>query len=252
MKKPFSHPVIMSVLAFVASAGGYGGYSVLKHHETYGYNFETRPHTVMEVVDGDTLIIENNIRIRLLGIDAPESTECYSTAAKTHLESLVLGRDILLEKDQTAKDSFDRLLRYAFIHNPDPEGDQLFVQHHMVKNGAAHSLYLKPNRRYLAQLQADERSAQENELGLWGVCGQRGQVENTEREIASDPFSTECVIKGNVNKRYEKDYFLPGCPNYKRVKIDPRKDEAWFCTEAEAVAAGWQKSAACSNIWQSP
>jgi len=34
------------------------------------------------------------------------------------------------------------------------------------------------------------------------------------------------------------------------VRIDPRKGEQWFCAEEEAMAAGWQKSAACNNIWQ--
>ena len=85
---------------------------------------------------------------------------------------------------------------------------------------------------------------------MWGACDMEVGAVDPEREQDSDPFSDECVIKGNIGKSYSKDYFLPGCPNYKRVKIDPRKGEQWFCTEAEAKEAGWQKSAACNNIWQ--
>jgi len=48
----------------------------------------------------------------------------------------------------------------------------------------------------------------------------------------------------------EKDYFLPGCPNYKRVKVDPRKGELWFCSEADAKEAGWSMSDGCGNIHQ--
>lgn len=249
-KKPFAHPVIMGVLAFVAALGGYGGYQVVEEYGKYGIDFEKRPHVVAEVVDGDTIIIENDIRIRLLGIDAPEVGECYSEEATQELERLVLGEEIILEKDQTAKDGFDRLLRYVVLHEENPDADNVFINSEMVRGGYAKSSYIKPNRRYLAQLQADERAAQEEEAGLWGACEQEELAENLERERDVDSFSDECVIKGNINKRHEKDYFVPGCPNYKRVKIDPRKGEEWFCSEEEAEEAGWQRSAACNNIWQ--
>jgi len=239
----------MGVLAFVAATGGYGGYEVYKTYETYGANFETRPHTVEEVVDGDTFIIENNIRIRLLNIDAPETGTCYGQEATDELTRLILGKQILLQKDQAAQDGFERLLRYAFIYEEDPQKDNLFINSVLVENGYAKEAYTKPNRTYLAQLQADERQAQESEAGLWGACTQE-EVDNPEAEQDFDPFSKECVIKGNISKSYTKDYFLPGCPNYKRVKIDPRKGEEYFCSEEDAKDAGWQKSAACNNIWQ--
>ena len=240
----------MGVLAFVMAAGGYGGYTVVKNYGKYGANFEERLHLVEQVVDGDTLIIENNIRVRLLGIDAPESAECFGEEAKKELTGLVLGQEILLEKDQTASDNYDRLLRYVVLRSENPEIDDVFVNKELVRGGYAESVYVKPNRRYLSQLQATQSEAEEEELGMWGACDYEKASASAEREQASDPFSDECVIKGNINKRYEKDYFFPGCPNYKRVKIDPRKGEQWFCTEKAAMAAGWQKSAACNNIWQ--
>lgn len=246
--KPFSHKVIMAVLAFVLAAGGYGGYEVYKTYDTYGANFENRTHLVEKVIDGDTILIENNIRIRLLNIDAPEINSCYAQEAKEYLTKTLLGKEILLQKDQTAQDSFDRLLRYVFIYEEDPEKDNLFVNSMLVENGYAQEAYIQPNRTYLAQLQADEREAKENNKGLWGVCDMQEEAPTGEQD--SDPFSKECVIKGNITKSYTKDYFLPGCPNYKRVKIDPRKGEQYFCTEEEALEAGWERSAACNNIWQ--
>ncbi len=55
-----------------------------------------------------------------------------------------------------------------------------------------------------------------------------------------------CVIKGNISyKTGEKIYHLPGCPNYKSTKIDTRYGERWFCTEEEAVKAGWRKAYNC-------
>ena len=220
---------------------------MVRNYQTYGADFEKRLHLVERVVDGDTLIIENDIRVRLLGIDAPESRECFGDESKQQLAKLVLGQEIFLEKDQTASDSFDRLLRYVILNDENPEVDNRLINKEMVRGGYAKSSYTKPNRRYLSQLQAAQREAEEGGLGMWDVCNMEGTLADPEREQDSDPYSKECVIKGNINKRYEKDYFFPGCPNYKRVKVDPRKGEKWFCTEEAAVADGWQKSAACNN-----
>lgn len=249
---PFSRAVIMSVLAFVMALGGYGGYRVVNEHSRYGADFEKRLHNAVEVVDGDTIVIENGVRVRLLGINAPEKAECYGEEAKKELNKLIAGKKIILEKDQTAADNFGRLLRYVFVYNEAPDRDNIFVNEKLLRGGFVMSMYVKPNKRYLALLQAAEREAQKEKAGLWGKCdyesAQAGR--ESEREQASEPFDEKCVIKGNINKRYEKDYFLPGCPNYKRVIIDPRKGERWFCTEKEAKEAGWQMSAACGNIHQ--
>ena len=241
----------MGALAFVLAAGGsYGGYEVTKTYGKYGSRFDARVHVVEEVVDGDTLIIEDGIRIRLLGVDAPESGECFNLEAKSALSKLVLGQEIVLEKDQTATDSFDRLLRYVFLHEENPEMNSVFVNKELVREGFAQSNYVKPNRRYLSGLQAAQREAEEEGVGIWGSCDVGSTTASPDREQASEPYSDECVIKGNISKDYTKNYFLPGCPNYKRVKVDTRKGEKWFCTEKEAKDDGWQRSPVCNNVWQ--
>lgn len=53
-----------------------------------------------------------------------------------------------------------------------------------------------------------------------------------------------CVIKGNINAKKEKIYHLPYCPSYKATKID-KPGERYFCTEQEAVRAGWRKAGNC-------
>jgi len=51
------------------------------------------------------------------------------------------------------------------------------------------------------------------------------------------------VIKGNISvSSGAKIYHVPGDKSYDQTVIDPAKGERWFCTEAEAVAAGWRKS----------
>ena len=49
-----------------------------------------------------------------------------------------------------------------------------------------------------------------------------------------------CRIKGNINREGERIYHMPGGQWYDQTKIDPTKDERWFCIEAEAAAAGWR------------
>lgn len=52
----------------------------------------------------------------------------------------------------------------------------------------------------------------------------------------------QCVIKGNINQKGEKIYYLPGQVDYARTVIDVSKGEAFFCTEADAVKAGFRKA----------
>ena len=56
---------------------------------------------------------------------------------------------------------------------------------------------------------------------------------------ASDSHPAGCAIKGNIGSR-GKVYHLPGSAAYARTEIDPGKGERWFCSEAEARAAGWR------------
>ncbi len=58
---------------------------------------------------------------------------------------------------------------------------------------------------------------------------------------SGDDSWEECRIKGNIS-RSGKIYHLPGMSHYSRTKIDEGKGEKWFCSEAEAQAAGWRKS----------
>lgn len=52
----------------------------------------------------------------------------------------------------------------------------------------------------------------------------------------------DCRIKGNIGSKGERVYHVPGGRFYERTRIDSSKGERWFCSEAEAHAAGWRKS----------
>jgi hypothetical protein len=59
---------------------------------------------------------------------------------------------------------------------------------------------------------------------------------------ASDAPSPECVIKGNVDRKGERIYHLPSQLNYAPINMAKGVGERWFCTEAEARAAGWRRA----------
>lgn len=248
---PYPKSVILAVLAFVA-ATGYGGFTVLKDDVKYGLGFDKRLHEVTEIVDGDTIVVDADlgngkpgVRVRLLGIDAPELGSCYGEESQKGLAKLILGSEVFLEKDQNSIDKYGRLLRYVVLHDEHPQADGVLINQTLVERGLARSLYMRGAKRYHQAISSSAKDARAAAVGLWGQCDYSAESDELEQGI--DTFDKECVIKGNVNKRYEKDYFVPGCPNYKRVKIDPRKGERWFCSESEAQKAGWQISAACSN-----
>lgn len=60
-----------------------------------------------------------------------------------------------------------------------------------------------------------------------------------------EPSGSSCEIKGNISSKQEKIYHMPGCGSYEKTVIDESAGEQWFCSEQEAVAAGWRKAGNC-------
>jgi hypothetical protein len=62
-------------------------------------------------------------------------------------------------------------------------------------------------------------------------------------EYVSIPPNPRCVIKGNISlSNGKKWYHLPGMEDYVNTRIDPFRGERWFCSEKEAIEAGWKKA----------
>jgi hypothetical protein len=53
------------------------------------------------------------------------------------------------------------------------------------------------------------------------------------------------AIKGNISSKGERIYRPPGCKYYAATVVDLTRGERWFCSEAEAVAAGWRRTKVC-------
>ncbi|OCX60008.1 hypothetical protein BFP70_17850 [Thioclava sp. SK-1] len=185
------------------------------------------------IVDGDTLELRGQM-VRLHGIDAPETTQTCRTAAgaqwdcghaaTAHLRRLTAG-DIRCNGDQ--HDRYGRLVAKCFRGQTD-----LGAQ--MVSDGFAFAY-----RAYALDYVAQEKQALVAGRGIWA-----GDVQNPAdwRRTGAVPAAAQasgCVIKGNISGK-GKIYHMPGTRSYGVTKISPDKGERWFCTEAQARAAGWR------------
>lgn len=99
--------------------------------------------TLVRVVDGDTIIVSledgSQERVRLIGIDAPESVHPDKTRntqagveSSDYLKGLITaGQTLYLEKDVSDRDKYDRLLRYVWLQAP-ADGSDDDASRHML------------------------------------------------------------------------------------------------------------------------
>jgi len=201
--------------------------------------------TVTNVIDGDTIEVNGESIVRLLGIDTPEQGECYYREAKDVLKDLILEKNVKLEKDVSGTDRFGRLLRYVFLPSDSELTDDVFVNNYMVRYGYAKVMTMAPDHKYRSLLESSREQAINNKEGMWTDC--IDEMHNTEfGKIGDPPPDPNCLIKGNISlKAYGKTYFTVDCYNYEQVKINLDKGEKYFCTEQEAIEAGFRKSDTC-------
>jgi micrococcal nuclease len=123
-------------------------------------------------VDGDTFWIINskgeNEKIRLIGVDAPESRKSgkkeigfYGKESKTYLEQILTGRKVRLEYDVSKYDRYKRTLAYVYLENG------TFLNAHLIKNGYAAVMTVPPNVKYAEQFVQLQKEARDKKKGLW-------------------------------------------------------------------------------------
>lgn len=221
---------------------------------------------VTRVIDGDTIELEGGRKVRYIGIDTPETVDprktvqCFGKEAAEKNKEWVLGREVRLEKDISETDRYGRLLRYVYVRMGETE---LMVNEGLVREGFAHASSYPPDIKYQERFSIAEAEAREVGRGLWSECPVRvsaspgtpetsaettevrGTTETKSEAGAQSSVPSGCVIKGNISSSGEKIYHLPGCGSYAKTSIDEARGERWFCTEEEAVGAGWRKAKNC-------
>ena len=123
-----------------------------------------------DVVDGDTLHVVGpggELKVRVLGINTPESGECFSDEATEALEDLVADTELVLIADQSDVDQYDRVLRYV------ETVDGVDVGATLVAGGYAISRRYEPDVARDALYSDLQANAQRNLVGLWAAdaCG---------------------------------------------------------------------------------
>lgn len=143
------------------------------------YNYDNIK--VKRVVDGDTLLLEDGKRVRLIGIDTPEmhvSNKLYRDSKKSgekieviqkmgkksyeFTRSLIEAKSVRLEFDVEKQDKYERML--AYVYRVD---DNLFVNAEIIKQGYASMMTYPPNVKYADLFLKLYQEARENRRGLW-------------------------------------------------------------------------------------
>ncbi len=118
---------------------------------------------VIEVIDGDTIIIEGGYRVRYIGIDTPEvypEREAFGLEAWETNRELVKGKIVYLKRDVSEVDKYGRLLRYVYV-------DDTFVNAELVKQGLAYVHAYPPDTKHQDYLEELEQEARQAGIGMW-------------------------------------------------------------------------------------
>ncbi len=132
---------------------------------------------VTKVVDGDTIEVSINNelkKIRLIGINTPETVDprravqCFGKEASNETKRLLEAQKVILTKDVSETDKYERLLRLVYL--PLPDGQLLFVNDYLVRQGYANVYTYPPDVKFDEQFKKAEKEAKEAKRGLWGKC----------------------------------------------------------------------------------
>jgi micrococcal nuclease len=127
---------------------------------------------VVAVVDGDTIDVAwagRGERVRLLGVDTPETVDpdrpvgCYGPEAAAFTRQRLQGRTVRLRFDRERRDRFGRLLAYVDV-------DGRRFNDELLAGGYARLLVIPPNGKHARAMLDQELRARSAGRGLWGAC----------------------------------------------------------------------------------
>lgn len=180
------------------------------------------------VVDGDTIVLDGNEKVRLIGVDTPEikdtrkPVQYFGQEAYRFTKSLVEGKKVRLEYDWEKKDKYGRTLAYVYLE------DGTFLNAEIIKQGYGFA-YTRFPFKYLEEFRQYERDAREDERGLW--TPREDQKQKIKTEISED---TIVYIT-----RTGKKYHIENCRYLSKSKIP--------ITLKEAIERGYSPCSVCNS-----
>ena len=198
------------------------------------------------VIDGDTIEV-GSARIRLFGVDAPESAQgclagsgrwsCGEQATRA-LAGRIDGRSVACEERD--RDRYGRIVAVCRHGGQD-------VNAWLVREGWAIAY-----RHYSTAYVGEEAAAKAAQRGVWRGKfvppwdwrrGDRLDTATRDAPRVAARNQGACTIKGNISHNSGKRiYHMLGDRDYERTRISTSRGERYFCTEAEARAAGWRRA----------
>lgn len=169
--------------------------------------------TVVGVTDGDTievLIDGSAADVRLLGINAPELSECWGEESMVELADMIADERVLLVEGPTDIDPFGRLLRYVYLEAGD---DVTFVNAALIESG--HAIGLHDGSEFDISFKEIEARAFQSGRGMWATfaCGDRDGMSSDRpvirvSELVHDPVGPDAeALSGEyitiVNEGYD-------------------------------------------------
>lgn len=133
--------------------------------------------SVLKVIDGDTIEVDLDGKVesvRFIGIDTPETVDprrpvgCFGKEASSENKRLLEGKVVLLERDISETDKYNRLLRYIYLELGNRQ--MLFVNDYLVRQGFAFASSFPPDVKYNERFTKAQEEARENLRGLWRKC----------------------------------------------------------------------------------
>ena len=201
----------------------------------------------VRVIDGDTLDVDGT-RHRLHGIDAAERQQrcrgpdevvwdCAGEATAA-LRDLVRNRKLECVEVPGTRDIGGRSISRCRVGRQD-------LGEALVRVGLAWAF-----TRYSTDYVDSESRARRDRMGIWSVppdaepneapwtwrARRREAIAQRPDPVSQDP---ECRIKGNISQS-GRVYHLPGSRDWAATRINEGRGERWFCSEQEAIAAGWR------------
>jgi len=178
------------------------------------------------VNDGDTIILQDNRRVRYIGINAPEidhdgkKGEPFGYKATFFNKDMVLSQKVRLEFKEERFDQYGRLLAYIFL------SDGTFVNQKMIEKGFAYFLPVRSKGKYDNRLLKAQREAMKLKLGIWNIVSEQKEV----------------YIGNKQSKRFHSSTCSLGQKIYKRNRMV-------FSTRWDAFWAGYAPAKKCINAF---
>jgi micrococcal nuclease len=164
-----------AVIVAVVAAASLGGWR-LGTARSPAAGPENGAARVIAVIDGDTLDVTwagRHERVRLLGVDAPETVDprrpvgCFGPEASAFTSRRLQGRAVRLRFDRRHRDRYGRLLAYVEI-------DGRRFNDELLAGGYARLLVIPPNGRHARTMLDEELAARSARQGLWATCPETG------------------------------------------------------------------------------